>query len=159
MSAIGRRLGRRPSLRPRGGQAFVSQPSLAYAQIKGGLRFPNGLAFGVTGDSLVVAETYRQRLWRGGWNPETATWTTPAPWAQVGGPIGPDGLAHRPDGLLYAAIFGQGCIQAINPRGVVVATHSVPGARPTNCAYDPSGRLGLVVCEAEHGRLLSLPEL
>jgi len=33
----------------------------------------------------------------------------------------------------------------------------VPGIKPTNLAFDPSGQLGMVVTEAWNGLLLSYP--
>ncbi len=45
---------------------------------------------------------------------------------------------------------------ALSPDGEVEEVIEVPGANPTNCAFDPSGLLGLVVTEAEQGRLLGL---
>ena len=39
--------------------------------------------------------------------------------------------------------------------GRITGAIDLPGQNPTNCAFDPSGRLGLVVTEAEKGLLLS----
>lgn len=127
-----------------------------------GLNFPNGLAFGPTADGgagidLVVAETYRRRLWRGRWDAESGLWSSARPWAEAGGPIGPDGMAFGADGLLYVAVYGRGRILAFAPDGLVAAEYPMPGANPTNLAFDPSGRLGLVVTEAERGELLNIP--
>jgi gluconolactonase len=65
-------------------------------------------------------------------------------------------MALGADGLLYVAVFGQGCIKSIDPTGAVVAVYATSGSRPTNCAFDPTGGLGLVVTEAERGEILSL---
>ncbi|MBS7700488.1 MULTISPECIES: SMP-30/gluconolactonase/LRE family protein [unclassified Chelatococcus] len=123
------------------------------------LYFPNGLALADDGRSLVVAETYRHRLWKGEWDPENLRWINPRPWAEIGGPTGPDGMALGADGLLYVAVFGQGCIKAVDPTGTIVAVYATPGSRPTNCAFDPTGERGLVVTEAERGEVLSYPGL
>jgi len=119
--------------------------------------FPNGLAFTHGDAELVVAETYRQRLWKGRWDAQKARWVGPQPWASVGGNV--DGIALGADGLLYLAVYGTGAITTVDQRGHVAGRHPLPGANPTNCAFDPSGTLGLVVTEAEHGWLLSLPSL
>lgn len=119
--------------------------------------FPNGLAFTPDGRELVVAETYAHRLWRGTWDAAARAWRDPRPWADVGGPIGPDGMAFADDGLLFVAIFGEGRIAVVDPAGRTTTSLATPGARPTNVALDPSGRLGLVVTEAERGLLLSYP--
>ncbi len=45
----------------------------------------------------------------------------------------------------------------VDEDGTIVEHLTTPGNNPTNCAFDPSGRLGLVVTEAERGEILSLP--
>ncbi len=119
--------------------------------------FPNGLAFADEGRTLIIAETYRHRLWKGKWDPKNAEWIDAQPWAEVGGPIGPDGMALGTDGLLYTAVFGTGQIRVVDHSGTLIHSYDLPGQRPTNVAFDPSGNLGLVVTEAENGLLLSIP--
>jgi len=126
-------------------------------RIAEGLYFPNGLAFADDGTTLVVAETYRQRLWRGSWDLQTGTWEKPFPFAALGGPVGPDGMALAADGALLVAIYGQSAVKRLASNGQLEAGFRTPGAHPTNCAFDPSGRLGLVVTEAERGEVLSFP--
>jgi gluconolactonase len=142
------------------GYVCCLRPDGTLTKIAEGMWFPNGLAFADGGRTLVIAETYRQRLWRGEWDAQACHWLDPQPWADVGGTTdGPDGMAFDADGLCYVAIYSLGCIKAIAPDGSTVAVYPLPGNNPTNCAFDPSGELGLVVTEAERGLLLSLPEL
>jgi gluconolactonase len=124
-----------------------------------GLYFPNGLAFVDGGRALVIAETYRQRLWKGRWDAVSGVWIDPQPWAELGGLPGPDGMALGADGLLYVAVYRSGQIKVVDAQGAIVTGYDLPGMNPTNVAFDPSGRLGLVVTEAERGLLLSLPGL
>lgn len=124
------------------------------------LYFPNGLAFNDDGRTLVVAETYRQRLWRGAWDAVACFWHNPQPWADVrGGTDGPDGMAWGADGRLYVAIYGGGCVKAVDDAGTTVAVYETAGNNPTNVAFDPAGRYGMIVTEAEHGQLLSFAQL
>jgi gluconolactonase len=141
------------------GYVCCLQPDGTLRKIAEDLYFPNGLAFSEDGQRLVVAETYRQRLLIGDWDDEECSWKEVQPWAEVGGSDGPDGMAFGTDGLLYVAVYSLGCVKAIAPDGSIAAIYDLPGRNPTNCAFDPSGRLGLIVTEAEQGRLLSLPHL
>ena len=121
--------------------------------------FPNGLAFSTDGKTLVIAETYRHRLWKGEWNMHTGEWINAQPWCDTGGPDGPggpDGMAFDDYGNLFVAVYGTGEIRVINTEGKIIHAIKIPGPNPTNCAFDPSGKLGLVVTEAGHGYLLSI---
>jgi gluconolactonase len=68
-------------------------------------------------------------------------------------------MAFAADGRLHVAIYSGMAVKVVAADGEVEEVIAVPGANPTNCAFDPSGRLGLVVTEAENGRLFSLPSL
>jgi gluconolactonase len=141
------------------GYVCCLKPNGDVCRVASGFYFPNGLALSPDGRHLIVAETRRQRLWRGRWDAARALWLAPRPWASVGGTIGPDGMAYAADGRLHVAIYSGGAVKVVAADGEVEEVIAVPGANPTNCAFDPSGALGLVVTEAENGRLFSLPSL
>jgi len=124
-----------------------------------GYYFPNGLAFTAEGSELVVAETFGHRLWKGEWDSEAFAWRDPEIWCEVGGPVGPDGMALDADGRTYVAVFGTGEVRAVAPDGTIEERIDVPGRDPTNVAFDPSGELGMVVTEAHEGNLVSYPDL
>ena len=135
-------------------------PSGEVSVIAREMYFPNGLVFLNGGRSLLLAETYRQRLWIGDWDPQLREWHNTRIWAdQVLGAPGPDGMALGADGRLYVAVYGSGQIKIYDAAGRQAGARDLPGRNPTNCAFDPAGRLGLVVTEAERGELLSLPDL
>jgi gluconolactonase len=48
-----------------------------------GFYSPGGLAFSSNGKYLVLAETNRQRLWRGYWDIKQARWAEVRPWAEA----------------------------------------------------------------------------
>jgi gluconolactonase len=128
-------------------------------RIGSGFYFPNGLAFSPDGRHLVVAETSRQRLWRGYWDVKRALWSELRPWADIGGAIGPAGMAFGGDGRLYVAVQGDGVIKSVTPEGKTEVVATLTENLLTNCAFDPDNTLGLVVTEAQTGRLKSLPSL
>lgn len=114
--------------------------------------FPNGLAFTKDGKKLIFAETYKYRLWKGEWDATTCSLSKESPWLEVGGPIGPDGMAFGEDGKLYVAVFGQSAIKIVSSKAVLDGQISLLGKNPTNCAFLPKG--GLLVTETERGELL-----
>jgi gluconolactonase len=132
-------------------------PDGTLTRIAEGYYRPNGLDFIDGGKALVVADTFRKILYKGGWDANSRAWVDPLEWAQVGGSEGPDGMVPGQDRLLYVAIYGDGVIRVVDGEGKIQAELAVPGANPTNAAVDPSGKLGLVVTETEKGQLLSLP--
>lgn len=139
------------------GKVCCLTPDGGVRVIADGLYFPNGLAFTADGAQLVIAETRRQRLWIGDWAPAAAAWIQPRVLTATSGPIGPDGLAIGANGDIHVAIHGSNTVEIKSPQGEPRGALSVGDGNPTNCAFDPSGRLGLVVTDAGLGRLLSYP--
>lgn len=128
-------------------------------KISESLFYPNGLAFLPNSRTLVVAETHRKRIWTGRWDSTGLNWINPTVWAETGPDgFGPDGLTLGPDNLLYAAIYGGSRLQVYKPTGTLADTIKLPGENPSNCAFDPTGRLGIVVTETQKGQLLSIKE-
>jgi gluconolactonase len=121
--------------------------------------FTNGLAFQANAKTLLFSETYKQQLWIGEWDAENLELQNERPFVKAGnGPWGPDGIAFDNHENLFAAIFNEGQINVYSKDGELVNTLTCPGTRPTSCAFDPSGKLGLVVTEAERGEIISYPD-
>jgi len=123
------------------------------------LYFPNGLAFVPGGLGLLIAETRRHRVWLGDWDATGRTWNSPRVLATTGGTIGPDGMAVSAEGHIFVAVHGSDRIEIKDGAGHSIRDLVIPDANPTNCAFDPSGRLGLVVTDAGAGAVWSLPTL
>ncbi|MEI6075724.1 MAG: SMP-30/gluconolactonase/LRE family protein [Verrucomicrobiota bacterium] len=118
--------------------------------------FTNGVVFSKDGRGLFFAETYKQQVWRAVWDSASATILEEEPFVQTPGPIGPDGMALDVEGNLYVAVFDQSRILVAAPDGKIIETFMLPVKRPTSCAFDPSGCLGLVVTDADVGCVLSI---
>ncbi|WP_418502381.1 SMP-30/gluconolactonase/LRE family protein [Flagellimonas sp.] len=117
--------------------------------------YPNGLALDQEKTALYVAETGTKRIWKGEWDSGAFTWKNPEIFTNTGGPVGPDGIAFDEEGLLYVAVFGSSKVHVYHQNGNLDKEIQLPGANPTNCAFDPFGKWGLVITEAEKGQLLS----
>jgi len=121
--------------------------------------FTNGLALTGDGKTLLFSETYRQQLWIASWDSLKLELHNERPFAKTGGaPQGPDGIAFNEDGNLFVTVFNDSAVNIYSPAGVLIDSIQTRGSRPTSCAFDPSGKLGLVVTEAEFGEILSFPD-
>lgn len=118
--------------------------------------FPNGIAFDESGTTLYFSETYKHRVWKATWNADVCAIEHEAPWVEVGGPIGPDGMCLDTEGNVYVTVFDQSKIEVMSPEGTIIETIRLPYARPTSCAFDTSGRHGLLVTDADQGLLFSV---
>jgi sugar lactone lactonase YvrE len=52
---------------------------------------------------------------------------------------GPDGLEFGPDGALYVAIYGEGRLLRLSPRGELLGVVDVPPRFVTNIAFGAHG--------------------
>jgi len=121
--------------------------------------FTNGLAFRADGKTLIFSETYRQQLWMGEWDADRLELRDERHFAKAGvGPWGPDGIAFDDQETLFVTVFNEGKIHLYNREGVLTGYIPCEGSRPTSCAFDPAGKLGLVVTEADRGEIISYPE-
>jgi len=123
------------------------------------LLFPNGIAFAPDGHTLYLAETYRLRVSGARWVSSCPHELALSPLCETPGPIGPDGLAVDSLGRVHACIYGAGMLLVASASGAIEDRIFVPGGHPTNCAFDPLQRFGLIVTEADTGSVLCFPNL
>ena len=121
--------------------------------------FTNGLALKNDGKMLIFSETYQQQLWIGNWNASTLKFKDETPFAKAGnGPWGPEGIAFDENENLFVTIFNESKVNIYKKAGEEIGFVETIGTRPTSCAFDPYGKLGLVVTEAERGEIISYPD-
>lgn len=65
-------------------------------------------------------------------------------------------MAVGPNGNLYVTVAGAGLIRVFSVDGIRLRDIELPGQHPSNCFFDPSGELGLIVTETGKGQLLSV---
>lgn len=128
--------------------------------ISKGKYFTNGLAFNRDNKTLIFSETYRQQLWIGNWDSQKLELLNERIFATTGGaPQGPDGIAFDANENLFVTVFNEGRVNIYSPEGRLVEWIKTEGNRPTSCAFDPYGRYGLIITEAEKGEIISYPSL
>lgn len=126
-----------------------------------GLRFTNGIAFGLDG-LLYVSETLTGNIYRYGWRRGNIS----GPRELFGNVIlgdappgwkGPDGMAFDETGLLYVTVFGQGDVTVLGLNGEVVRRISTNGMLPTNVAFALPNEHRIHVTEYEHRHMETFP--
>jgi gluconolactonase len=138
----------------------LSKGSDTAQMISANKRFTNGLALADYGKTLIFAETYNQQLWTGDWDAKTLTLKNERPFAKAGnGPWGPDGIALDEAENLYVTVFNEHKVNIYDKSGKLMDWIDCAGSRPTSCTFDPSGKLGLVITEAERGEIVYVPNI
>ena len=126
-----------------------------------GLKLTNGIAFGLQGNDLYVAETITGNIFRyiiidGKSIGERELFSNvmikpPHEYKRI---AGPDGIAFDREGNLYVAVLIQGDITVITPSGEVKERIKLEGNLPTNLAFDSLEKKRILVCEASKNQLL-----
>lgn len=116
---------------------------------------PNGIALDPNGESLFVAMTRAQQVWRVPLHPSGIVSKVGVFANLPGGPVGPDGIAFDERGNLYVAQAGAGCVWVLSPTAVPLAClRSAAGSMTTNLAFGGADRRQLFITESEAGVIL-----
>ena len=146
------------------GRIFRIDPvSGACAVLDRGLRFANGIAFGLGGEYLYANETltgdvYRYKIAGGQVQGERELFGNVMikPSVAPGRVAGPDGLAVDIEGNLYVGVLIQGDVTVLNPDGSIREHLEIDGTFPTNVAFARPGERRILVTEGSQNRLLML---
>jgi len=142
---------------PFDGRLYVIDPATGESKVLDrGFRLTNGIAFGMGGEYLYVAETLTGEIFRyryGEWKRESfgnVLMNAPLSYGRV---AGPDGMAFDTNGLLYVTVIAQD-ITVLAQDGTVAFRINLPGDNPTNLAFDVNGANQMLVTEAANNELL-----
>jgi gluconolactonase len=125
--------------------------------LDGGMKFPNGIAFGPDGhlyvNEMITGEILRYQFAdnRPLGKRERFANVLSSQWS--GGFRGPDGMAFSRDGRLWCTVFGESCVAIVDGLGKVVSRLRTEGAAPTNIAFGPGGERRVYVTEQQFGRI------
>lgn len=135
------------------GRVYLVRPDGRVELFVDQLRFPNGLALGVDGKSLFVAETATGKIIRWTLKPD-GTAGDRSDFAELDASEGgPDGLRFDAVGNLWVAHFGHGEVVALNLEGRLARRIAVGGQQPTDLAFSGTG---LLVTEAQQRRIVRI---
>lgn len=125
-----------------------------------GLRFANGIAFGLGGDYLYVSETLTGNICRyhivNGLNKgqrELFGNVMTKPCRDYGRVAGPDGMAFDIEGNLYVCVLVQGDVTVLQSTGAVKKRLSLEGTFPTNVAFAGPSERRILVTETSKNQL------
>jgi len=133
------------------GKIFYVNPRGKVELFSNKLYFPNGICLSKRGDTLLVAETHKQRIisfsLTGRNKGDSFTVLAELPGK-------PDGLCIDQRGNIYAALYGSGCIIKLSQEGEVLEKLRVPGTRPTNIAFGGCDLSSLFITEVDGNQVL-----
>jgi gluconolactonase len=126
----------------------------ALTVLRDGLRYPNGLAFGLDPADFFLAETLSRRILRFRVGADGAL-SEPETFAEL--PVGePDGIAFDVRGRLHVAATTADCVVVLDADGSLAETLELGPSFPTNlCFGGPDGRT-LLVTAGKGGRVLAV---
>jgi gluconolactonase len=126
-------------------------------ELDSGLKFTNGIAFGLDGllyvNETVTGNVYRYNWQNGGISGPRELFGNVIRADAPPGWKGPDGMAFDENGLLYVAVFGQGDVMVLGLNGEVAGRIPTRGIQPTNVAFALPREHRIHVTEYEHGQM------
>jgi gluconolactonase len=137
------------------GRVFRWHPAGGLEALVEGLASPNGLALNPAEDTLYVAVTRANAVYRVPLRPDGSVGKVGVHLHLSGGSGGPDGLAADRHGGLAVAHYGLGRVWLFDSRGLPAGHIDTPaGDGTTNVAYGGPGRKSLYITEASSGSVL-----
>lgn len=121
---------------------YATDPGTTPREVASGLGVPNGMAFSQDGATLYVIDTLARTLLAYRADIDTGSLSEPAIVSDfLGLPGEPDGMAVAPDGSLWVAMWGGGCVLQLAPDGAALQQVRIPAPHVSSLCFAPGGRL------------------
>lgn len=124
----------------KGGLYYAPHPDAPVEQVADGLGVANGMAFTAGGATLLVVDTLSRTLLAYARSGDAATLQEPVVVTDfLGVPGKPDGMTIAPDGAVWVAMWGGGCIVRLAGNGAVEQMVSIPAPHVGSLAFASDG--------------------
>lgn len=133
----------------------VARDTRKVTRLAEGLAFPNGVAFGIEGKTLYVAESHTFRILRYAVR-EDGSLGDMETFCQLPDGYVPDGMNFDTKGFLWVALYGPGLVGVIDPDGVLMRGVQLPGKAATNVEFAGADLQTLYITETETGALFKM---
>ncbi len=121
-------------------------------QLFAGVSIPNAICFSPDGTTGYFADTKESTLYRVPLDPATGLpLDAPTALHRHRGPGGPDGAVTDAEGLIWCAMWGEGCLHVYSPNGTLVRRLAVPARQPSCPVFVGPGFDRLLVTSAWQG--------
>jgi len=121
---------------------YAADVGEAPRQVAAGLGVPNGMAFNLAGDTLYLVDTLARTLLAYRVDRMAATLSEPTIVSDfLNIPGKPDGMTMGPDGSLWVAMWGGGCVVQLAPDGALLQQLKVPAPHVSSLCFGVTGTL------------------
>lgn len=139
------------------GNIYIYRPDGTLELFDSNYSFPNGVALGPNRQTLYLAETQTQRIYRftlsRDGRPTKRELFTTLSQDSIHPEYGPDGMAFDAKDNLYIAHWGTGYVDVVSAQGELIGRLAALGKHPTNVAFWGTF---LYITEMENGRVIRL---
>jgi sugar lactone lactonase YvrE len=126
----------------KGGLFYAPDADAPVRQVAEGLGVANGMAFGKDGQTLYVVDTLSRTLLAYPRRTHEAELGEPVIVTDfMGLPGKPDGMAIAPDGTLWVAMWGGGCVVQLAQDGAFLQAVPIPAPHVGSLSFDATGDL------------------
>ena len=121
---------------------YADHPAAPPRRVASGLGVPNGIGFSPDGGTLYLVDTLARTLLAYRVDLAAGSLSEPVIVSDfLNLPGKPDGMRVAPDGSLWVAMWGGGCVVQLAPDGALLQQLSVPAPHVSSLCFAPGGKL------------------